>query len=75
MDLAGIKQDALPILEKADVIVLNPQDTDGPPGMVSELEKALRERNPTALICPMARFVSPDEEILRLLQPGTGGCG
>ncbi len=67
-DLAGIKPDALRNLEKADVIVLNPQAAGRPTGAVSELEKALRGHNPTAMICPMARFISPGEEILQLLK-------
>ncbi len=67
-DLAGIKADALPNLEKADVIVLNPQEAGEKPGTFSELEKALRGHNPTAMICPMARFFSPDKEIIKLLE-------
>ncbi len=67
--LSGIKPDAMSVLDKTDVVVLNPQAAACPPGAVSELEKALRARNPTAMICPMERFSSPDEEILRLLKP------
>lgn len=67
-DLAGIKPEALPNLEKADVIVLNLQAEDGAPGTVPELEKAVRGHNPTAPIYSAARFISPDGEIIRLLK-------
>ncbi|MHB8174415.1 MAG: hypothetical protein ACYDFU_08175 [Nitrospirota bacterium] len=68
-DLTEIKPEAAWNLKTADVIVLNLPSARGcPPGTVTELEKALRGQNPTAIICPAERFISPDGEILELLR-------
>ena len=65
-----MKPGALENLKKCDVVALNSPAVRPPraPGPSPELEKAIREHNRTALICPVERFISPDEEIAELFR-------
>jgi molybdopterin-guanine dinucleotide biosynthesis protein len=65
-----MKPGALENLKKCDVVALNsppvrPSRASGP---APELERAIREHNPRALIFPLERFISPDEEITELFR-------
>ncbi|MGC2422943.1 MAG: hypothetical protein WA666_01155 [Nitrospirota bacterium] len=68
--LSDMKPGALENLKKCDVVALNtqPVQLSRMPGLTPELETAIREHNRTALICPVERFVSPDEEIAELFR-------
>ena len=65
-----MKPGALENLKKCDVVALNSPSVQlsRVPGPAPELEKAIREHNRTALICPVERFISPDEEIAELFR-------
>ena len=65
-----MKPGALKNLEKCDVVALNspPVRLSRAPGPATELETAIREHNRTALIYPVERFISPDEEIAGLFR-------
>jgi hypothetical protein len=69
-DIEDMKPGALKNLLRCDVVALNPLPVGllRAPGQTAELEKAVREHNPTALIYPVERFISPDEEITGLFR-------
>lgn len=68
--LKDMKPGALKNLEKCDVVALNSLSVQlsRASGLAPELEKAIREHNRTALICPVERFISPDKEIAELFR-------
>jgi molybdopterin-guanine dinucleotide biosynthesis protein len=68
--LKEMKPGALENLKKCDVVALNypPVRPSRAPVLTTELETAIRENNRTALIYPVERFISPDEEIAGLFR-------
>jgi len=66
--LKEMKPGALVNLKKCDIVALNSVQLGRAPGLTPELETAIRDHNRTALICPVERFISPDEEIAELFR-------